>query len=249
MESLRSEPSPNLTQFEHRMSCSCCCCGDVVSNKTFVNTGSNQLDQLLEQHGVIGCDGLVAGLVDLNTTEVMFPGPHYKSHYKQNVQQVTHATLRDGRDVVIFKTEDAHQLGVGSMILSRQSPFTVDLYVEARCRLSVMSLTALAQDCVLCRRHGQKPDHGGRADADQGRQAPVRDFNPVRLYQGHRPICTRCHLDSRRSKGAQLTRCAVHVQGAGVTPTAYSPRCRGTWQGGCLRTMGSGSIWCRRTGV
>jgi hypothetical protein len=41
----------------------------------------------------------------------------------------------------------------------------------------------------------------------------------------------------------------VHVQGAGVTPTAYSPRCRGTWQGGCLRTMGSGSIWCRRTGV
>ena len=126
MESLRSIPPPNLTQFEDRTSCSCCCCGDVVSNRTFINTGSDQLEHVLEQHGVIGCHGM-AGLVDRNSIETVFPGRKYPITYKQHVHKVTHATLRDGRDVVIFDTDNAWQLGVGSMILSRKSPFTVDL--------------------------------------------------------------------------------------------------------------------------
>ena len=118
MESLRSEPSPNLTQFEDRASCSCCCCGDVVPNRSFINTGPTHLELLLQHHGVIGCDGM-KGLVDPNSTKLIttrsgaWGSPNFRRHYKQNVQEVTHATLRDGRAVAIFITDDAWYLGVG----------------------------------------------------------------------------------------------------------------------------------------
>jgi hypothetical protein len=107
----------------HNDECCCCCCGPLVTNASLVNVRSASLDALLQQHGVLDCAGL-AEAIDPTQTSALKPGKQQKQH----VSMMRTGVLRDGRPVMMFSCSDCHQLGVGTLITTRESPFTVDLY-------------------------------------------------------------------------------------------------------------------------
>jgi hypothetical protein len=128
-ESFSTEIGPPVTQGE-RESCKCCRGGPLVSNASFINTRSPELDRLLRRNGVLGCDELDLAL-DV-TSMVAIPGSGHNARYrgspKQHVSSMHAGKLRDGRGVMVFECAgNCHRLGVGTMLATKASAFTIDL--------------------------------------------------------------------------------------------------------------------------
>jgi hypothetical protein len=109
-------------------SCQCCCCGPLVANATLINSRSATLDALLEQHGVLNCAGLAQAL-DSGKDKLFEAG--FQTGFqggKQGTTAMRTGALRDGRAVMIYNCSDCAKLGVGTLIATRESPFTMDLH-------------------------------------------------------------------------------------------------------------------------